>query len=44
MGFESSRGELTARRAMPWKPARAGKTECYEGLAERVGFEPNTTF
>src|SRR5262245_60368776 len=25
---------------MPWKPARADKTEWNEGLAERVGFEP----
>jgi hypothetical protein len=40
VGFEPSRGELKARRAMPWKPARADKTECNEVLAERVGFEP----
>jgi hypothetical protein len=40
VGFEPSRGELKARRAMPWKPARADKSECNEVLAERVGFEP----
>src|SRR5262245_6229670 len=41
VGFEPSRGELKARRAMPWKPARADETECNEVLAERVGFEPS---
>jgi hypothetical protein len=43
VGFEPSRDELKASRAMPYKHTRTDKTERSEGLAERVGFEPYPT-